>query len=456
MTTGSSTLLRTDPDPLRPFFEIDLKGRRAIVAAVSGGSDSTALLLFAKTWLDAAAPTASLIAVTLDHQLRPESATEARQVARLCAEHGIAHRIVQWEGEKPASGLSAAARAARYRLLAETARAAGADIVLTGHTLDDQIETVSMRSARGEGRGLAGMAPATLFDGSVWILRPLLALRRNALRDFLTRNATGWSDDPTNTNPDYERARVRAGLAAGEGATGFLLENARAQRRRIELGEQAAAILRSEAARVAPGLIRLTPEFATATPAEPAAYALRVLLAAIGGMQHLPDEERSADLFRRLKEGLFRATLSRSVVDARKSGIFVRRELRGLPEPVTPLDGMIWDGRFRLGSSGDAMATKIAPLGAEHARTAMAADASVPQSLVRAAAAAEPALWSGETCLGPVADLRLAALGFRVTPVAAPWAQFLPSFDLALARALSELLGCESVPDLPFRSHNEG
>ena len=451
-----NSILQTDPELFSPFLKIDLTGRRAIVAAISGGSDSTALLLLAQAWLDATAPAAKLVAVTIDHQLRPESVTEARQVGRLCAERGIAHRVVQWDSKKPESGLSAAARLARYQLLAEAARAAGADIVLTGHTLDDQTETVSMRGVRGEGRGLAAMAPATLFDGSIWIVRPLLGLRRETLRDFLRRNGTAWTEDPTNTDFHYERARVRACLAVDDAASPSQSAIANAQRRRVKLGEEASAILGSEAARVSPGLIRLTPEFAKANPAEAAIYALRTLLAVTGGREHLPDEERSAGLFRRLKSAPFRATLSRSVVDARTSGIFIRRELRGLPQPETPYDGMVWDGRFRMKCAGNAAGLKLAPLTVENARKMMVAQPGVPQSLVRAALAAEPALWSGETFLGPAADPGAGDLGLRAVPIAAPWARFLPSFDLAVARALSELLGCESVPDLPFRSHNEG
>ncbi len=454
MTAGRSDFFLTDPDLLRHFFEIDLTSRRTIVAAISGGSDSTALLLLAKAWLDRAAPAIRLLAVTIDHRLRPESAAEAKQVARFCAEHGIAHRVIAWDDVKPASGLPAAARVARYRLLAEAARSTGADIVLTGHTLDDQIETVSMRRARGEGRGLAGIAPATLFDGSIWIVRPLLALRREVLRALLRQNAIGWIEDPTNTNPDFERARVRASLATD--TAGLWAAGADAQRRRTALGEQAAALLRNEAANVAPGLIRLTPEFAEAPAVEAAIYAFRVVLAVSGGMPHLPDEERSACLFQRLGHRAFRATLSRSVVDARTRAIFVRRELRGLPKPETPRDGMVWDGRFRLKYTTGAVALTIAPFGAANAAMAVAAAAGAPQSLVRTALAAQPALWQGDTYLGRAAGPGDRARGLEATPVAAPWALFLPSFDLALARTMTDLTGCASIPDLPFRGHNEG
>ncbi len=184
------------------------------MAAVSGGGDSLALLFLLRDYFSTRADAPRLIAVTVDHGLRPESADEARAVARLCREHGIEHRIMRWEGEKPRTGIPAAARAARYQLLTEAAGEAGARIILTGHTQDDQIETFLMREARGEGRGLAGMADVTLLGGQFWLVRPLLDVKRQALRTFLTERKIGWFDDPTNENPAFERPRVRAAIGA--------------------------------------------------------------------------------------------------------------------------------------------------------------------------------------------------------------------------------------------------
>ena len=133
----------------------------ALVLAVSGGPDSTALLVLAARWhrtRKGKRKAPRLIAVTIDHGLRPQSAHEAQAVGRLARRLRVPHRIVRWRGKKPRTGLQEAARAARYRLLADAARTAKADHILTAHTLDDQAETVLMRMSRGSGiTGLCGM-----------------------------------------------------------------------------------------------------------------------------------------------------------------------------------------------------------------------------------------------------------------------------------------------------------
>ncbi|RWK72127.1 MAG: tRNA lysidine(34) synthetase TilS, partial [Mesorhizobium sp.] len=357
----------TEPDR-SVFSQIDFTS--GAVAAVSGGSDSTALLLLLKDHLDRTAPATKLLAVTIDHGLRPGSAAEAQAVARLCAGRGIAHRILVWSGRKPSTGLPAAAREARYRLLAEAAQAEGIGLILTGHTADDQAETVLMRKARQEaerepGRGLAGMAPATLYDWRIWIARPLLGTRRAALREVLRRANVGWAEDPTNEDEAFERPRVRAALADRKGAREDALAlAARAAVEREQLGHRAAALIRGFASRPAAGLVRLDSGFATAGDEAAAVYALRVLLATVGGVAFLPDQARSEALLNRLRAARFCATLSRTVVDARRASTFLRRETRNLPPAAPAVDNALWDGRRRITLGDEPGAFLIAPLGA--------------------------------------------------------------------------------------------
>src|SRR6185312_9081860 len=121
------------------------KAAPAIVLAVSGGPDSIALMWLAARWRRALKQGPRLIAVTVDHGLRPEAAREARDVKRLAGTLELPHRTLRWTGTKPNTGLPAAARAARYRLLAKAARSSGATHILTAHTRDDQAETLLMR-----------------------------------------------------------------------------------------------------------------------------------------------------------------------------------------------------------------------------------------------------------------------------------------------------------------------
>lgn len=133
----------------------DWKGAPALVLAVSGGPDSVALMWLAARWCRALSRGPRLVAVTVDHGLRAEAAREAREVKELARTLDIAHRTMRWNGTKPATGVPAAARAERYRLLAQAARSAGASHILTAHTRDDQAETLLMRLLRGS--GIAGL-----------------------------------------------------------------------------------------------------------------------------------------------------------------------------------------------------------------------------------------------------------------------------------------------------------
>jgi tRNA(Ile)-lysidine synthase len=182
----------------------------AIVLAVSGGPDSIALMWLAARWRSTLARGPRLIAVTVDHGLRAEAASEARDVKRLARTLDLQHRTMRWTGEKPKTGLPAAARTARYRLLAQAARASGATHVLTAHTRDDQAETLLMRLLRGSGiSGLAAMARESERDG-VLLARPFLHVSKSQLVATLKKAKIDFADDPTNRDTSFTRPRLRA------------------------------------------------------------------------------------------------------------------------------------------------------------------------------------------------------------------------------------------------------
>lgn len=437
------------------------ENRSAVIVAVSGGSDSTALLLLLKAFIDKTASATRLVAVTVDHGLRPEAADEAREVARLAARLGVEQRILGWSGPKPATGIAAAAREARYRLLAQAAADAGADMILTAHTADDQAETVFMRRRRGDGLGLAGMASAALFDGKIWIARPLLDTRRETLRDFLRGNSIGWIDDPSNVDRRSERVRVRLELAASydtDADIETLLDVARKNGAlREKLGRRAAALISRFAREAEPGLIHLDPGFLRNGDDEATIHALRALLAVVGGMPHLPDERRTAALSARLAQPPHRATLSRAFAASRRDGVWLCREGRGLPEPVPAREGVIWDGRFRISAIGLPVEASVVPAGGDLIGE-IGKDHAAPKSLIRLARASQPAfLHDGERIAempyGPTGDF---TSRWTAMPVPSLYARFLPSFDIDLAKAVSALIGAPPIPDPPCAGHNVG
>ena len=336
-----------------------------------------------------------------------------------------------------------AARDARHRLLSQAAREAGTDLVLIAHTRDDQAETIAMRAERGEGgRGSAGIAEATLHDGATWFARPLLGERRVVLRAALERAGTDWIDDPSNEDDRYERVRVRAALSeAGIETTGRAAGDA--ANRRAALGQEAASLIAARAAMPVRGLIMLDPAIFALSEKSAAIYALRILFATAGGQTYLPDEQRAVAAFASLAGGPARLTLAGVVAERNRDGFFLYRENRNLPArgDASP----IWDGRYRITRA--CAGTAIGEPDEDTVGMLLEnAPGDVPARLTRAAFARLPAVWRSEECLGLAGTVE----GTTCEPVVAPWARYLPSFDIAPARAVSALIGARPVPEAPF------
>jgi tRNA(Ile)-lysidine synthase len=179
-----------------------------LLVALSGGPDSLALLTIAADWARQG-PHRRVAAATVDHGLRPESAAEAVRCAELAAAASVPHQLLMWESEKPTTGVQAAAREARYRLLVAEARRIGATHVATAHHADDQAETVLMRLAAGSGiAGLGGMRAVTELEGCL-LVRPFLNLGKAALLDICAGRNLVPIDDPSNPSQRFSRGRLR-------------------------------------------------------------------------------------------------------------------------------------------------------------------------------------------------------------------------------------------------------
>lgn len=252
---------------------------KATLIAVSGGPDSTALLIMAAEWADRRR--AQVFAATVDHRLRAESAAEAAGVSALCEKLGVPHATLLWTGAKPATRLQERAREARYGLLVAHAGAIGADAIVTAHHADDQAETVLFRLMRGSGvGGLAGMAANSERDGVV-VARPLLGLAKADLVAFCRARGASFVEDASNADPTYARTRLRAlmGALAEEGLDAQGL--ARLARRAAEADSALATMTDAAEARLGSG-----PIDARALFREPIAIVQRILarqIAAAGG-----------------------------------------------------------------------------------------------------------------------------------------------------------------------------
>lgn len=177
--------------------------------AVSGGADSLALLLLAHEW--ATPRGVELFVYSVDHGLRAEAAEEAAMVKRQAEQLGHHARILRWSGQKPQTGVQAAARDARYRLIGAAMEKDGVRVLLTAHHRDDQAETVLMRMAHGSGiEGLRGMLPSSLAEGNIWIVRPLLDVGKAELEQVVADAGLTPAQDPSNADTHYERVRWRA------------------------------------------------------------------------------------------------------------------------------------------------------------------------------------------------------------------------------------------------------
>ncbi len=340
--------------PLSPLARVGI--------AVSGGPDSTALMLLAHAWAERQPAPPHLSILTVDHALRPASAAEADAVLAQAERLGLAATKLIWQHDSlPRSDIQAQARDARYRLMAAAARDQGLDAVLLAHTRDDQAETVLMRLQRGSGvRGLAGMPERRVIAG-VSFLRPLLDVPKARLTAYLEALGVPYVRDPSNQSDRFLRARVRQlmpALAALGLDASRLADTARRMARADQALAAATAELGQRAARDFGGVVCLDEAELAAAPDE---IVLRLITSRLRAIRPRPvyppraeAPERWLAAWRR-GEAPRRATMAGVVLDRRSSGLWLYAEAgrQGLPTVTIAGDGScLWDDRCHVAVKG--------------------------------------------------------------------------------------------------------
>lgn len=323
-------------------------GSPVLGLAVSGGGDSIALLRLAADW--AAGRGTRLAVVTVDHGLRPQAASEADFVARTCADLGLPHDTLHWQGWDGAGNLQDRARAARYGLIAQWAAARGIGQVALAHTLEDQAETVLMRLARASGvDGVSAMGDRQV--GGVRFVRPLLGVTRAALREVLTALGQGWVEDPSNDDTRYDRVKMRQQLALlaplGLDAQALTQVAANMAQAREALNWAAQGFARQHLHMQGPDVMLNAAAFGK-LPQELQRRLLVHVLRWLSGAEYAPRRQAVTAFLAAALAGQ-RGTLHGCVMTHRKGCIYLHREYAAVAD-LTCDPAAAWDGRWRLTS----------------------------------------------------------------------------------------------------------
>ncbi|WP_296168061.1 tRNA lysidine(34) synthetase TilS [uncultured Brevundimonas sp.] len=341
-------------DRLSARLQTDTQAPLAL--GLSGGSDSLALLKLASTWAQARGR--RVLALTVDHGLNPDSArwTAFARDAALAVEADW--QGLRWQGPKPVTGLPAAARRARHALLAEAARAAGARVILLGHTADDVAEADWMRAEGSTMGRVREWSPSPVWPEGrgLMLLRPMLDVRRQALRDWLTAQGADWIDDPGNEDVSFARTRARRFLLPlGEGGGATALSDERLGRSTtvapdaftLSRQNDSFAAVRSSPLSLGEGVLVFDRTLSTSM--------LAAALVSAGGGERMPRGDRLTALAARLGTAdPFTATLCGARIDATPDHILIHREAGEFtrrPPPdinLTPCVEAVWDGRWAI------------------------------------------------------------------------------------------------------------
>jgi len=367
--------------------------------AVSGGGDSIALLHLMHR--AGARAKISIQAVTVDHGLRPEAASEAAGVATFCASRDIPHTTLHWRDHSPTGNLMDHARQARTRLIGDWARAQGITHIALGHTADDQAETFLMGLARASGLdGLAGMRGEWQQDGIIWS-RPLLQQSRASLRAYLRRHNIAWVDDPTNDDDKYTRVKARKMLAALAplGITAARITTSISHLACVQHAVQHALLAAiADHVTTPAGAVYITRHGFVALPPELQRRLLVAAIAWLSGDPYPPRSTKQITLLDAIRAGR-EATLNGCRFRPKSDSIAITREPRAVAATTGPTD-QLWDHRWQI-TGPHAPDLTLRALGAEGLRMCKNwRDCGVS----RDALLVSPAIWRGDALISaPIA-----------------------------------------------------
>jgi len=368
-----------------------------IAVAVSGGADSLALLLLAHDF--AKKNSGRVLALTVDHDLRPESSTEAHQVKVWAQARGIEHIILEWQGEKPKNRLQEKAREARYQLLTNWCKENDISHLFLGHHGQDQEETFWIRLSSGSGLdGLSGMKKSIKKNG-VFIHRPLLSVPKEHLKSILSNENQEWIEDPSNHNDRFLRGRLRESLKE-EGLSSSRLLNVMEK-----LNEDAAFIqqnvegfLKTNVSIKTGGYIGISKRaFFELHPAI-AKRVISFLVDWFRGASYPPRSKQIATILENIKEGnAFTSGGIHWII--KKDEIFLFREFRAIKDSLC-LDDIktetLWDNRFWIDPAIKEYVSRetiLAPLGARQASSMQIAPHDTLYNVPHLALQSLPVLW---------------------------------------------------------------
>jgi len=374
------------------------EGGRVIVAC-SGGPDSMALVVLLRRWADEAGR--NLHALIVDHSLRDGSAKEAAETSQRLDGLNVENTVLTHTGERPLSDVQAMARDLRYRLILDWMANAGEHALFVAHHQDDQAETFLLRLGRGSGiDGLSAMASVTRREG-VTIYRPLLGFPKDRLVATVEEAGVNYAEDPSNQSDAFARVRLRDMMQA-LAAEGLTPDRLAGTARRMARAREALDALRDrhidrhvtvhDAGYALVDLNALTEELE-----EVALRVLSLLVRIIGGRDYPPREAYVSALWEALRkpERFSGRTLAGVSASLRRGKLLLCREMASVSDSVSMVDGVIWDGRYKVSLRTSDTGLTVSALGASGIMQIKEAFGDALAALPKTVGPTLPAVWNG-------------------------------------------------------------